>query len=110
MARTCLVVDDSLVGRYIDAAEALGCGQAEKMIVLVNGAAYSAKCVVAVCENVGEGEFLQAAGHGSLNNADIGDVMRSDGVIAQVQLALAFFGVVALQNVVRHRLFAGLCR
>ena len=53
-----ILVDDSLVGRYIDAAEALGCGQAEKMIVLVNGAAYGAERVVAVGEDVGQGKLL----------------------------------------------------
>ena len=59
-----VLVDDGLVGGDVDAAVLLGGGQAEDVVVLVDGAAHGAEAVVTVGQHIGHGELLQAAGPG----------------------------------------------
>ncbi len=77
---TCVGVNDALVRGNIDAAEFLRCGKTEYVVILIDGAAYRAKGIVAVGHRVGEREFLKSAGASRLNNADIGDIVAHHGV------------------------------
>ena len=82
---TGVLMDDRQMGRYEDAAVLAGGGQAEEVVVLIDGAAHGAQAVVAVGERVGHGEAFQAAGAGRLDDAHIGDVVRGQGVKTQAQ-------------------------
>ncbi len=82
---TGVLVDDRQMGRHEDAAVLAGGGQAEEVVVLIDGAAHGAQAVVAVGERVGHGEAFQAAGAGRLDDAHIGDVVRGQGVKTQAQ-------------------------
>ena len=50
------------------------------MVVLVDGAAYGTKTVVAVGQSIGHREFLHAGGPGLLDDTNVGDVVRNQGV------------------------------
>ena len=52
----CELVDDRLMRRHIDAAVFLRAGQAEHMVILVDGAAHRAQGIVAVGEHIGDRE------------------------------------------------------
>ena len=84
------------------AAVLLGGGQTEHVVVLVDGAAYGAEAVVAVGEDVGQGELLEAAGPGGLDDAHVGDVVRGHGVELDLQIGHVAAGVVAFQDAVGH--------
>ena len=47
------------------------------MVVLVNRSAHSAKAVVAVGKNIGNGKALKTAAFGGLYYSDVCDVMRN---------------------------------
>ena len=79
-------VDDTLVGGDVDAAVLPGGGEAEDVVVLVDGAAYGAQGVVAVGQGVGHGELPHPGGPGLLNDANIGDVVAGHGVEADLEL------------------------
>ena len=83
---THILVDNGLVSRHVDATILLSSRQAEYVVVFVDGAANSAERVVAVCHGIGNGEFLQAAGAGCLDDTHIGDVVRCHGVEADAHL------------------------
>ena len=70
-----VLMDDRQMRRHEDAAVLAGRGQAEKVVVLVDGAAHGAEAVMAVGQGVGHGEALEAAGPRRLDDAHIGDVM-----------------------------------
>ena len=100
-------VDDALVGGNIDAAVLLGGGQAEHVVVLVDGAAHGAQAVVTVGQGVGNGELLHAGGPGLLDDAHIGDVVGHHGVKADAQLHGVRGHVVSLQDLPGHGPAAG---
>ena len=81
------------------------------MVVLVDGAADSAQGVVAVGEQIGQGELGHAGGTGRLDDTNIGDVMRGHGVVLQLEVLHVIHGVVGLQDTISHgalaRLFLG---
>ena len=81
------LVDDCLMGRNIDAAVLLGAGQAKHVVIFIDGTADSAKAVVAVGQNVRDRKLLQSAGSGCLDDAHIGNIMRSQLVELDLQLA-----------------------
>ena len=93
-------VDDRLMGGDELAAVLLRRGQAEHMVVLVDGAAHGAQAVVAVGQHIGQGKLLQAAGPGGLDDAHIGDVMGGHGVELDLQPVHVLGGVVAFQDAV----------
>ena len=97
-----VLVDDRLMGGDEDSAVFLGGGQAEHVVVLVDGAAHGAQGVVAVGEHIGERELLQPGGPGRLDDAHVGDVVRGHGVEAQLQIIHISAGVVAGQDAVGH--------
>ena len=100
-------VDDALIGGYIDAAVLLGGGQAEHMVILVDGAAHGTQTVVAVGQGVGEGKFLHAGGSRLLDDAHIGDVVGHHGVKAHLQpLRIAAY-IVGLQDLPGHGVLPG---
>ena len=100
-------VDDALVGGNIDAAVLLGGGQAEHVVILVDGAAHGAQAVVTVGQGVGNGELLHAGGPGLLDDAHIGDVVGHHGVEADAQLHGVRGHVVSLQDLPGHGPAAG---
>ena len=69
------LVDDRLVGRYIDTAVSAGSGKSEGVVVFVNGAAYSAQAVMTVGQGVGDRKLRHAAGTGGLDDTDISDIV-----------------------------------
>ena len=83
-----VLVDDGQVRGNVVAAVLLGSGEAEEVVVLVDGATDGAEAVVAVGEGVGNGEFLQAAGSGGLDDAYEGDVVGGESVKGDVQEAV----------------------
>ena len=98
-------MDDALVGRHIDAAVFLRRRKAERMVVLVDGAAHRAQAVVAVGHGVRQRELRQPAGARRLDDAHIGDVVRNQRVKAQPQQTAPARRVVRAQDAVRDRLF-----
>ena len=78
------------------------------MVVLVDGAAYSAQAVVAVGHGVGDGEALQAGGLGGLDDAHKGDVVGDEGVKPQAQSGPVRPPVVGTEDGVGHGLLPGL--
>ena len=99
-----VLVDDRLVGGDKVAPVLDGGGQAEDVVVLVDGAAHSAQAVVAVGHHIGDGELGQAAGLGGLDDAHIGDVVGDEAVKLQVKLAGLLLLVVAAEDLVGHGL------
>ena len=49
---TCILVDNRLIGRHIDAAIFLCSAKAEHVVVLIDGAAHCAQRVVAVSHSI----------------------------------------------------------
>ena len=96
-------MDDGLVGGDVDAAVFFRGGEAEDVVVLVDGAAHGAQAVVAVGEHVGHGEFLHAGGARRLDNADIGDVVAGQAVKAHAQVLHVAALVMSLEDAVGHR-------
>ena len=97
-------MDDRLVGGDKVAPVLDGGGQAEDVVVLVDGAAHGAQAVVAVGHHIGDGELGQAAGLGGLDDAHIGDVVGDEAVKLQVKLAGLLLLVVAAEDLVGHGL------
>ena len=106
---TCILVDDRLVCRNIDAAIFLCGAKAEHVVVLVDGSAHCAQGVVAVCHSIRQGEFLQAAGTSRLDDAHVRDVVAHHGVKADVKFVT--FGSVHVmrpQNLISDSVLTGL--
>ena len=99
-------MDDALVGGHIDAAILLRGGQAEDMVVLVDGAADCAEAVMAVRQRIRDREFLHARGARLLDNTDIGDVVRNHGIKADLQALRVAGRVVRLQDLPCHGLLS----
>ncbi len=104
-----ILVDNGLVGGDEDAAILLGSGKTEDMVVLIDGAANGAERVVAVGHCVGEREFGESTGAGGLDDTDVGDIVRNQGVEFNAHL-IAFLvrGVVRTENGISNGVFAGL--
>ena len=68
-------MNDAHIGRHIDTAVFLGCGQSEYMVILVDGSADCAEAVVAVGQRVGHRELLHSGGASLLYDADIGYIV-----------------------------------
>ena len=88
------------MGRNENSAVLLRRRQPKHMVVLVNRAAHGAKGVVATSEDVGHGKRRHAGSAGSLDNADIGDVMGSQGVELDLQGVGIAALVMRLQNAI----------
>ena len=56
------------------------------MVVLVDGGSYGGQAVVAVGQDVGDGEMVQAAGNGRLDDPHIGDVMAGESIELQMEV------------------------
>ena len=107
-ALTGVLVDDRLVGGDVDAAVLFCGGQAEGVVILIDGAAHGAQGVVAVGHSVRNGELLQAGSLGGLNNADEGDVVGDQGIKLDLHLLGVLALVVGAQDGIRDGLFPGL--
>ena len=97
---THVLMDDRDVGRDVDAAVLLRGGQAEHVVVLVDGAADRAQGVVAVGEDVGQRELRHARSLGGLNDADKGDVVGRHGIEFDAQVFHRVRLVVGLQDAI----------
>ena len=104
---TVVAVDVGHVGGDVDAAVLVGSGEGELVVVLVDGAADSAEAVVAVGQDIGQGELLHAGSTGGLDDADISDVVAGHGVELQAKLVHVVALVVSLQDAVGHGAFGG---
>ena len=91
-------VDDGLVGGDEFAAVFLGGGQAEHVVVLVDGAAHGAQGVVAVGEHIGQRKFGHARGPGGLDDAHVGDVVGGHGVEGDAEPTRSGVHIVGRQN------------
>ena len=96
-------VDDRLMRGNVDTAVLLCGGKAEEVVVLVYSAAYGAKAVMAVCENVGQGEFGKSACTCGLNDADVGNVVRCERIKLYFKLCIVSGGVVRGEDGICHR-------
>ena len=103
-----VLVDDRQMGRHEDAAILFGCGQAEPVVVLVDGAAHGAQAVVAVGEHIRDGELFQARCAGRLDDAHKGDIMAGHGVELDLQVLVIAAGVVCRQDAVGHGALGGI--
>src|SRR5699024_11912581 len=70
-----ILVDDSLMRRYIDAAVFFGTGQSKHMVILIDRAAYSTAAVVAVGKHVRNREPLKSGRSCCLDDSDKRNVM-----------------------------------
>ena len=105
---TGVLVDNGLVGGNINAAVFLCGRQAEGMVILVDGAADGAQGVVAVGHGIGDGEFLQTGGLGSLDDTHEGDIVGDQSVKLDLHLLGVFALVMGAQNGVGDGFFASL--
>ena len=103
-----VLVDDRHVGRHKDAAVLFGSGQAEAVVILVDGAAHSAQAVVAVGQHIGDGELFQPRGAGRLDDAHKGDVVACHGIEPDPEIPVAAAGVVGGEDAVGHGALVGL--
>ena len=81
-----VLVQHRPVGRHENAAVAFDIGQAEHVVVLIDGSAHRAQGVVAVAEHIGHREFLNSAGPRGLQNAHIVVVRGYQGVEFEPQV------------------------
>ena len=107
---TGVLMDHRLIGGHIVPSVLHGGGQAEYMVVLIDGAAHGAQAVVAVGQHIGHGKFFHAAGLGGLDDPHIGDVVGDQTVEGQVQQAIVRRLVVAAEDLIGHGLFPPLRR
>ena len=106
-----ILVDNGLIGRNIDTAVLLRGGEAEHVVVLVDGTAHRAQGVVAVGHRVRERELVETAGARRLDNAHVGDVVGNHRIETDAHfLALAAVDVMGTENSVGDGVFAGLVR
>ena len=103
-----VAVDVGHVGGHVDAAVLVGRRQRELVVVLVDGAADGAQAVVAVGQDVRQRELLHAGSAGSLDDADIGDIVAGHGVELQAQVVHVIALVVGFQDAVSHSALGGL--
>ena len=103
-------VDHALVGGDELAAVLLGGGQAEDVIVLVDGTAHGAQRIVTVGQHIGHREFRHAGGTGRLDDAHIGNVVGGHGVKSDRQLFHAPRRVVLGQDGIGHGPLFGFLR
>ena len=104
---TVVAVDVGHVGGDVDAAVLVGSGEGEFVVVLIDGAADSAEAVVAVGQDIGQGELLHAGSTGGLDDADISDVVAGHRVELQTKLVHVVALIVSLQDAVGHGAFGG---
>ena len=105
-----ILVDDGEVGRHKDAAVFLRGGQAEAVVILVDGAAHRAQTVVAVGEHIRDGELFQTRRASRLDDADERDVVAGHGVELDLQVLVVTAGIVCRQDAIGHGALVGLCR
>ena len=103
-------VNDRLMGRDKLAAVLLGSGQAEHVVVLVDGAAHCAQAVMTVRQHIGQRKFLQAAGPGRLDDADVSNIMGCHGVELHFQVLHIAAEIVCGHNAIGHGLGAACFR
>ena len=80
------------------------------MVVFIDGAAYGAKTVVAVCEDVGYGKFFHSRRARRLYYADVGYIMGSHGVEVYFQIFRIAANVMRLKYAVSDQIGRASCR
>ncbi len=108
---TGILVDNRLVRRNIDTAVLLRGGEAEHVVVLVDGTAHRAQGVVAVGHGIRNREFLETAGARRLDDTHIRDVVGDHRIETDTHfLALGAIDVMGTEDSVGDGVFAGLVR
>ena len=79
-------MDNSLMRRYINAAVLFGTCQSKHVVILVDGAAYGAKAIVAVGQHIRDREFLKPRCSCCLDDTNVSDVMGSQFVKLDLQI------------------------
>ena len=87
-------VNDRLMGGDKFAAVLLGGGEAENMVVLIDGTAHGTQRIVTVGEHVGQGKGGEAGSPGRLDDAHVGDIVGGHGVEFDLQPFRVAGGVV----------------
>ena len=97
---SCILMNNRLICRNVNSA-VLDCRRkTENVVVLVDCAADRAKAVVAVGQRIGNREFCKSACSCGLNDADVGDVVRNEGVELNLHPVFVFTGVVGVEYAV----------
>ncbi len=96
------LVDDGLMRGYVDAPVLLGRREAEHVVVLIDGAANRAEAVVAVGQDVGNRELLEARSPRRLDNAYICNIVAGQLVELDIEFLIVPGHVVAVQNAPGH--------
>ena len=99
----CELMDHGLVRRNIDAAVFLCAGQAEDMVIFIDGASDSTKGVVAVGQYVWHREFFQSGSPCRLDDPHISDVVGSQFVKTDLELIHGRSRIVCCQDLIRDR-------
>ena len=101
---THILVDDGLVWRNEDAAELMAGGLCVLMYIGIDGTADGCEAVVAVRENGRHRKLLKSRSDGGLQDADIGVVIDTHLIKADLEILHITAVVVCLQHLVAQRL------
>ena len=91
-------MDDRNVGRYVDTAILLGSGKAEHMVILVDGAAHCAECVMAIGQYIRNGKPLHPGCLGCLHDSHKCDIVAGHAVKTELKMFHIVRCVVCLKN------------
>ena len=97
-------MDHGLMRRHIDPAVLFGAGQAEHVVILVDGAAYRTQRIMTVGQHIGHGKFLQSRRSGRLYDPHKGNIMAGKLIKSELQPVHISGGIVPLQNSVADSL------
>ena len=97
---TCKLVDNRLVRRYIYAAIFFGSCQPEHVIIFIDRTANCAKRIMAICQDIGNREFLKSGCSCCLNNSDKRNIMRCQFVKFNLQIFHIAGCIMCLQNTI----------
>ena len=97
-----ILVDHRHIWGHKNPPEAFRRRETEGMVVRIDGSSDGAKAVMAVGHGIGHGEGPQAAGHGGLDDAHIGDIMTDEAVEAQMEKGVPPIPVMAAQDCPAH--------
>ena len=104
-----VLMNDRNMWRNIDAPVFLRRGQTEHVVILIDGPAYRAKGIVAICQYIRNRELFHAGSLGCLYNTHEGDVMGCHAVKPQLEMFHVTGCIVGLQNGVGNGPFPGRC-
>ena len=104
---SCILMNDRLMRRHIDAAVFLRTGQTKHVVILVDRTAHRAQGIATVRQHVGNRKTGQSGRSGRLNDTHKGDIMGRQFIELNLQLVHIAGCVMLLQNTVSHRILRG---